>query len=63
MDKIVQPDDREAAVTKAEHRIRMAFQKDADGKWKNRMDREDKVAANNIEAVRSDVVRLNTKMA
>ena len=54
--KIVDSDDREVAVTQTEHHIRMTIQKDIDEKWKNRMDREDKVITNNIEALRFDVV-------
>ena len=51
----MQPDDKEAVITEAEHRIKMAVQKDADEKWKNRMDKEDKITANTIEPLRSDM--------
>ena len=61
MEKTVEPDDKEAVVTQSEHRVRMAIQRDADEKWKTRMDREDKNSANHIEAVHSDVVRLSAK--
>ena len=42
MEKIVEPDDKEAIVTKAEHRIKLAVQREADERWRNRMDREDR---------------------
>ena len=44
IDKIVEPEDREAAVSKAEHRIRVAVQKDVE-KWRSRMERDDKICA------------------
>ena len=38
--KIVQPDDKEGAITQAQHRIRMAVHRDADERWKTRMANE-----------------------
>ena len=54
-EKIVQPDDNEAAITQAEHRIRMAVQRGADDRWKNRMANEDKITTNAMEVLRSDL--------
>ena len=36
--KIVQPDDKEAVITQAEHRIKMSVQRDADERWERRLD-------------------------
>ena len=33
--KIVQPDDKEVVITRAEHRIMLAVQKDADERWRS----------------------------
>ena len=52
----MEPDDREAVVTQAEHRIKLAVQRDADERWRNCMDKEDRITTNTIEALRSDVV-------
>ena len=46
MEKIVEPDDKEAAVT----RIKLAVQRDADERWRNRMDKEDRMTTNTVEA-------------
>ena len=59
--KIVQPDDKEAAVAQAEHLIRMAVH--ADERWKNRMANEDKITTNAIEVPRSDLNKMSAKMA
>ena len=56
--KLVEPDDREAAVTQVEHRIWMAVMKELCQKWT-----EDEATAKDIEALRSDVARLSAKMA
>ena len=58
--KFMEPGDREVAVTQAEHRIRMVVLKDADETWKSHKEREEGTS-NNIEALRSDVVRLSAK--
>ena len=50
--KRVQPADKEAAITQAEHHIRMAVQRDADERWKIRMANEDKIATNAVPALR-----------
>ena len=41
----------------------MAVQRDADEKWKNRMANDDKIIANTVEVLRSEVKRLSAKMA
>ena len=61
--KIVQPDNKEAVFTQAEHRIKMAVQRDADERWRNHMDKEDKITTNTIEVLRSDVVTLWAKLS
>ena len=61
-DKVVQPDDKEAVFTQAEHRIKMAVQRDADERWKKRMANEDKVTTNTIAVLRSEVNRVSAKM-
>ena len=50
MENIVEPDDREAAFSQAEDRIWVVVQKD-----------EDKNTTNNIETLRSDVVKLSAE--
>ena len=60
--KTVQLDDQEATVTRAEHGIRMKIQKDADDNLRDRMEKEDKITRNNIETLRSDVVKLNAEV-
>ena len=59
--QIVQPDDKKTTITQAEHRIKIAVQRDADERWKNRMDKEGKITTNTIEALRSDLKRLSAK--
>ena len=59
----MQPDDKEAVITRAEHRIKMAVQRDADERWKNRMANEDKITMNTIEVLRTEVNRISAKMA
>ena len=54
--KIVQPDDKEVVITRAEHRIMLAVQKDAAERWRSRMD-------NTVETLRTDLNRLSAKMA
>ena len=60
--QLVQPDDKEAAITQAEHRIRMAVQRDADKRWKNRMAYEDKITTNATEVLRSDLNKMSAKI-
>ena len=55
--KKVQPDDKEAAITQAEHRIRMVVQRDADERWKDRMANEDKITTNAFKVLRSDLMQ------
>ena len=57
MEKIVHPEDKEAAITQAEFRIRMAVQKDVEERWKTRMENKDKITTHAIEAFRSDVTK------
>ena len=59
----MEPDDKEAVVTQAEHRIKLAVQRDADERWRHRMDKEDRIPTNTIEALRSDVVRLSAQLS
>ena len=59
----MEPDDNEAVIIQAEHRIKMAVQRDADERWKNRMNEENRITTNTIEALRSDMNRLSAKMA
>ena len=59
--QIAQPDDGEAVITLAQHRIKMAVQRDADERWKNRMAKEDKITTNTIEALHSDLNRMSAK--
>ena len=59
----MEPDDKEATVTQAEHRIKLAVQRDAGERWRNRMDKEKTITTNTIEALRSDVVRLSAKLS
>ena len=58
----MQPDDQEAAITQAEHRIRMAVQRDADERWKNRMADEDLITTSAIEVLRSDLNEMSAKI-
>ena len=62
-EKIVHPDDKEAAITQAEFRIRVAVQKDVEERWKTRMENEDKITTNASEALRSEVTKMSVKMA
>ena len=48
----MQPDDKEAVVTQAEHRIKLAAQRDADERWRNRTDKEDRITTNTIVVLR-----------
>ena len=59
----MEPDDKEAAVTQAEHRIKLAVQRDADERWRNRMDKENRITTNTIEALRSEVTRLSAQLS
>ena len=59
----MQPDDKEAVITQAEHRIKIAVQRDADERWKNRMAIEDKITTNTVEVLRSDLNGMSAKMA
>ena len=63
MEKIVEPTGKEATVTQAEHWIKMAVQRDADERRRDRMDKEDRISTNTIDALRSDVVRLSAKLS
>ena len=58
----MQPDDKEVAITQPEHRVRMAVQRDADERWKNCMANEDKIIANVVEVLRSDLNRISANM-
>ena len=62
-EKILHPDDKEAAITQAEFCIRVAVQKDVEKRWKTRMENEDKITTNAIEVLRSDLNRMSAKMA
>ena len=53
--RTVQPDGREAAITRVEHRIKMAVQRDADERCKNCVSNEDKITTNTIEVLRSEM--------
>ena len=61
--KMVQLDDKEAEVTQAEHRIKLAVQRDADERLGNRMDKEDRITASTFEVLRSEVTRLSAKLS
>ena len=52
MEKDAEPDDKEARDTKAEHRIKLALQKDADGRWRNRMDKEDTISTEHYRSIK-----------
>ena len=41
----------------------LAVQKDADERWRSRMDTEDSVNRNTVETLRTDLNRLGAKMA
>ena len=56
--QIVQPDDKEAVITQAQHRITMVVQTEADERWKNRMANEDKITTNSIEVLGPVVRRI-----
>ena len=62
-EKVVHPDDEEAAVTHAEFRIRVAVQKDIEERWKTRVENEDKITTNALETLRSEVAKMSAKMA
>ena len=54
---------KEAVITQAEHRIKVAVQIGADGRWKHRMANEDKITTNTIEVLWSVANRMTAKMA
>ena len=62
-EKNVHPDDKDAAITQAEFRIRVVVQKDVEERWKTRMDNEDKITTNAIETLRSEVTKMSSKIA
>ena len=51
-EQMVQPDDKEAVITQAEHRIKVAVQRDAEERWKNRVANEDRITTHTIEVLR-----------
>ena len=55
-------DDKEAAITQAEFRIRAAVQKDVEERWKTRMENEGKITTNAFEALRSEVTLMRVAM-
>ena len=62
-EQMVHPDDKEAAVTPAEFRSRVAVQKDVEERWKTRMENEDKIITKAIEVLPSDLNKMSAKMA
>ena len=40
-----------------------AVQKDADERWRNRMDKEDRITLNTVETFRFDVTRISAKQS
>ena len=62
-EKLVHPDDQEAAITQAEFRIRVTVQKGVEERRKTRMENEDKITTNAIEVLRSDLNKMSAKMA
>ena len=55
--------DKEAVITQAEFCIRVPVQKDVEERWKTRMENEDKITTNAIEALHSEVTKMRAKMA
>ena len=57
------PDNKDAAINQAEFRIQVEVQKDVQERWKTRMENEGKITATAVEALRSEVTKMSTKMA
>ena len=55
MELTMQPDGREAAITRVEYRIEIAVQRGADERCKNCVANEDKITTNTIEVLRSEM--------
>ena len=62
MEKIVEPDSKEATTTVAEHRIRTSVQTEVEKVWKDSMEEENKITTNTVETLHSQVARLSEEV-
>ena len=63
IEKIVQPDDKEAVITQTEHRIKMAAQRNVDEGWRNRIGHRGQDHYEYYVVLRFDVTRLGAKLS